>query len=258
MIKNIKNIKIKICGIRTIQDMQAASDAGASAIGLVFVPNSPRRVSIQEAQAIIKASPAFLIKVGLFANASAELIQDYLKNLNSNLDVLQFHGDENLETNDFCKSFNKPFIKALKIKAEEFFPPLCPSVSPSGLSLPPGERRNPGESKTQDLINKIKNYPDAAGILLDAFDPHQPEVHGGTGKKFNWDLLDLISENLKPLGKNLILAGGLNPENIQEALKISRKNIYAVDVSSGVESTPGVKSPEKIKLFCERVFTIYD
>lgn len=235
MIKNIKNIKIKICGVRSIQDMQAASDAGASAIGLVFVPNSPRRVSIQEAQAIIKASPAFLIKVGLFANASAELIQDYL---NSNLDVLQFHGDENLETNDFCKSFNKPFIKALKIRVQE--------LSPSG------------ENNTQDLINKIKNYPDAAGILLDAFDPHQPEVHGGTGKKFNWDLLDLISENLKPLGQNLILAGGLNPENIQEALKITRKNIYAVDVSSGVESTPGVKSPEKIKLFCERVFTIYD
>ena len=109
----VKVIKIKICGITSIQDMQCAVHYGADAIGFVFVPESSRCVSISQALAITKACPPFLIKVGLFVNANVDLIQDHLKILN--LDLLQFHGDEDLESNSFCKQFNKNFIINYKI-----------------------------------------------------------------------------------------------------------------------------------------------
>lgn len=215
-------VKIKICGIRSITDMQCAVRHGADAIGLVFVPSSPRCVSIQEAHEIIKACPPFLTKVGLFVNASSDLIQESLNILN--LDLLQFHGDLYLEPNDFCKKFNKPFIKALKISSHV----------------------QDLENLKSDILKSMSHYPDAAGFLLDHFDPSVPDQHGGTGKKINWEFFKQINSN-----KPLILAGGLNPENIQEAINMTQP--YAVDVSSGVESSPGVKSPEKIKIFCEQV-----
>jgi phosphoribosylanthranilate isomerase len=215
-------VKIKICGIKTIQDMQCAVHYGADAMGLVFVPGSSRCVSISQALAITKACPPFLIKVGLFVNASADLIQDHLKILN--LDLLQFHGDEDLEPNDFCKKFNKPFIKALKINS----------------------KIQHQDTQIQIILKSMSNYPDAAGFLLDSFDPNFPDQHGGTGKNFNWE----IFKNIKS-PKPLILAGGLTPENIQEAIKATQP--YAVDVSSGVASAPGIKSPEKIQKFCEQV-----
>jgi len=218
----VKVIKIKICGIKSIQDMLCAVHYGADAIGLVFVPGSSRCVSIPEALAITKACPPFLMKVGLFVNANAELIQEHLKILN--LDLLQFHGDEDLESNSFCKQFNKNFIKALKVNSQ----------------------LQNQEDQVQTILKSINNYPDASGFLIDTFDPNYPNQHGGTGKKFNWEIFKAIKSP-----KPLILAGGLTPENIQEAIRTTLP--YAVDVSSGVESTPGVKSPEKIKDFCEQV-----
>ncbi len=224
----VKVIKIKICGITSIQDMQCAVHYGADAIGFVFVPESSRCVSISQALAITKACPPFLIKVGLFVNANVDLIQDHLKILN--LDLLQFHGDEDLESNSFCKQFNKNFIKALKVNSQ----------------------LQNQEDQVQAILKSMSNYPDASGFLLDTFDPNCPNQHGGTGKKFNWE----IFKNIKS-PKPLILAGGLTPENIQEAIKTTQShsgsNLYAVDVSSGVESAPGIKSPEKIKAFCEQL-----
>ena len=208
-------IRIKICGIASIRDMEFLVQAGADAMGLVFVPNTPRYLSISQAEKIIQACPPFLTKVGLFVNSEEKIVWEHLEKLS--LDALQFHGSEDYETNDFCKKFKKPFIKTLKIKAGQ---------------------------KIQEIEKSCEKYPDASAILLDT---DHLKLSGGTGVSFDWGLF--------PKDKNkdqkFILAGGLNPENINLALSLTEP--YAVDVSSGVESSPGIKDLEKIKLFCERV-----
>ena len=115
------------------------------------------------------------------------------------------------ETDAFCAQFNRPFIKALHVK--------------------------PGEP-----LPDFNAYPNARGFLLDTFVKGNP---GGTGQAFDWTQVP------RNVNKPLMLAGGLNADNVQEAIRIAKP--YAVDVSSGVESAPGVKSIEKIKQFCERV-----
>ena len=126
------------------------------------------------------------------------------------VDLLQFHG---YESADFCESFGLPYMKAIRVGSES------------------------------DLSAQIADYKSAEFVLLDSFDEKVP---GGTGKSFDWDRIATIvrSESLK-----LILAGGLNPENIRQA--IAKVKPFGVDVSSGVESSPGMKDPGKLKLFIE-------
>jgi phosphoribosylanthranilate isomerase len=145
--------------------------------------------------------------VGLFVNAEPAQVRAVLERIP--LGLLQFHGDE---SPDFCREFHRPYLKAFRMRP--------------GL----------------DLRAEARNFGDAAGILVDSFEPGQP---GGTGQAFAWDELPAA------LDRPLILAGGLNPENVGEA--IARVRPYAVDVSSGVESAPGVKDPDKIAAFVAAV-----
>ena len=200
-------IRVKICGITRVEDARDAVRCGADAIGLVFYPDSPRFVSVTQAISIVDAVSPFVTVVGLFVNPETVQVRDVVDSLP--LGLLQFHGQE---TNTDCKAYGLPFIKSIAM-------------------------REGTESRTV-----MENYPDAAGFLLDAW---QPQTHGGSGVSFDW------SQVPESPPAPLILAGGLTPENISTAIKTV--NPYAVDVSSGVESEKGIKSADKIMAFMKGV-----
>jgi phosphoribosylanthranilate isomerase len=192
--------RVKICGITSIEDAHNVAAAGADAIGLVFYEKSSRFVTPEQAAKICNSLPPFVTSVALFMNADAEQVSDTISKVK--LDLLQFHGTESA---DFCRSFNKPYIKAVGI---------------DGL---------------KNFTEYADQFHDALGILIDS---HALGKAGGTGETFDWDLLP------KNYSKPIILAGGLTPDNVAEAIK--QTSVYALDLSSGVESSPGIKSKEKI------------
>lgn len=199
--------RVKICGITRVEDGLAAARAGADAIGLVFAPQSPRRVSLDQAVAIARALPPFVTTVALFVDAEDALVQAVLEGLRP--DLLQFHGDEAAE---YCAGFGVPYIKAVRVRP--------------GL----------------DLLQFDAAYATARGLLLDAY---HPQRHGGTGERFDWDLIP------GGLSKPVILAGGLTADNVAAAVR--RVRPWAVDVSSGVEARPGIKDAAAIGRFIQEV-----
>jgi len=201
----VKRTRVKICGITRVEDAAAVVQCGADAIGLVFYPQSPRYVDTARARVIAESVTPFVTVVGLFVNATAENIRQVIETVPAGL--LQFHGDED---NDLCKSFGLPFIKSIAMQ------------------------------EGMDVGARMERYPDAAGFLLDAW---QPQSHGGGGKAFDWNAIPDSSP------ASLILAGGLTPGNVAMAITTTRP--YAVDVSSGVESAKGIKSADKIAAFMQ-------
>ena len=199
----LKSLRIKICGITNPADAVAAITAGADAIGLVFYEPSPRAVTLSQAKEITAAIGAFTVITGLFVDASPAFIQSVLAEVPLNL--LQFHGNE---TRGYCESFQRPYMKAIRMRPE-----LDPHAA-------------------------IAAYPTASAILLDAYRPGTP---GGTGETFDWARVP------KSANRPLVLAGGLTPENVADAVRAT--GVYGVDVSGGVESAPGIKDHEKIKRF---------
>ncbi|MBL8507089.1 MAG: phosphoribosylanthranilate isomerase, partial [Chitinimonas sp.] len=177
------------------------------AIGLVFHEASPRHVSINTAHEIVAALPPFVSTVGLFVDADPSLVEGVLRTLP--LDLLQFHGDEPPE---YCRAFGRPYIKAVRVKP--------------GL----------------DLLELADRYADARGLLCDAY---SPLAHGGTGERFDWNLLPAS------LPLPLILSGGLDATNVAEAIGTVRP--WAVDVSSGVESQRGIKDLDRVAQFIAAV-----
>ena len=199
--------RIKICGIKHLDDALKAVECGADAIGLIFVEKSPRYTSLAAARVIAESLPPFVTVVGLFMDALEETVREALKVVPLNL--LQFHGEESPE---FCDQFEMPYIKVLRMR------------------------------ENVNVVAFAQEYPNAAGILLDTYDKG---VGGGTGQSFDWSL---IPEDI-PLP--LILAGGLNPENVASAVETVKP--YAVDVSSGVESERAIKDHKKIEQFINEV-----
>lgn len=167
-------VRSKICGITRIEDALVAAEAGADAIGLVFYPQSPRAVTIERARAIIAALPPFVTTVGLFVDASRCELGEILDAVP--LDLLQFHGDESAAD---CEGHNRPYIKALRVKAGD------------------------------DIAAQVDSYANASGILLDTFVAGVP---GGTGQAFDWSLVP------RGLKRPIILAGGLTAENVRDAI----------------------------------------
>ena len=186
--------RVKICGITRPEDGAAAARLGVDAIGLVFYAKSPRAVDIKTAQAVCAALPGFVSVVSLFLNPEAVWVDEVLAEVP--VDLIQFHGAEPAA---FCRSFSRPYIKAL------------------GMA----------DARLQELS---ASYHDARGLLLDS---HAMGEAGGSGKAFDWNS---IPEDFR---RRIILAGGLNPDNIATAIQQVRP--YAVDLSSGVESAPGIK-----------------
>ena len=210
-------MRIKVCGLTQVDDALAAVKAGADALGFVFYPPSPRAVTPEQAAEIIQQLPPFVVSVGLFVNPEAEWVNEVLKQVP--LDLLQFHGDE---PEAFCQSFGRPYIKALRMKPEF----------------------NPEQAAA--------NWPSARGFLLDTYTPGIP---GGTGEVFDWQRFPSSESPRDKLSSkksyNWILAGGLTPANVAQAIQITQP--YAVDVSGGVESSRGIKCPTKIHAFIKAV-----
>lgn len=204
-------IKIKYCGLRTIEDVETAIEAQADSIGLVLVKKSPRCITPDEAMPLAKyAQSAGLVVVALFADNSADEVNHAIESFQP--DVLQFHGSESAA---FCEQFNWVYWKAVPMLAVE------------------------------DYQVYMAQYPNATAFLLDAFGGQKT---GGSGTSFHWFQ---FPELLKP---KLILAGGIDVLNVADALMCT--GAQYIDTSSGIESSPGVKSKTKMLALKKRVDAI--
>ena len=200
-------VRIKMCGLTQAIDLFVAAALGVDAIGLNFVTESPRFLSVAEAQKLVKQNLVFVDIVAVVVNPSVEKVQEILQKLPIN--YLQFHGEESPE---FCRQFNKPYIKAIPVDSSATIDKYC------------------------------EQYHDAAAMLLD-----KPSAQrGGSGQTFAWQLIP--SEHKKPF----ILAGGLNITNVKAAAENCLP--YAVDVSTGIESAPGIKDHEKMRQFVDALW----
>lgn len=207
--------RVKICGLTRAEDIEAAVQAGADAIGLVLYPSSKRAVGVDQAAALRKALPAFVDLVALFVNASRDEVDAVIQAVQP--EMLQFHGDESPA---YCESFHRRYVKAFRVGA-------------------------PGLDTPESVLQHCEQYGSAAGWLFDSYSAG----YGGSGKSFDTALLCDVSQ--APHRRPLILAGGLNAESAREAIASVRP--YAVDISSGVEQSPGVKCPDKIASFMAAV-----
>jgi phosphoribosylanthranilate isomerase len=198
--------RIKICGLTREEDVDASVAAGADAIGFVFYPQSPRYLSPRRAAELARRVPPFIDVVGLFVNEAPESLLAVCDAVPVNL--LQFHGDEDAA---YCRQFKRPYLRAARVRP--------------GL----------------DLVEFARAFPDARGLLLDAF----VEGYGGGGHVFDWSLIP------PELPGFLVLSGGLTAANVGEA--IERVRPVAVDVSSGVEAGKGIKDHSKIAAFVAAV-----
>ena len=204
--------RAKICGITRVEDVHAVVNSGADAIGFVFYPPSPRSVCAEQASVLVQAIAPYVQVVGLFVNSSAREIQAILNTVA--LDILQFHGDESPEQcQSIAQQVGRRWYKAIQVKP--------------GL----------------DVVAEIQKYQQAgaSAVLLDAW---HPELKGGTGHSFDWS-------SFPQLDIPLILAGGLNPDNIEDAIHTTAA--FAVDVSGGVESAKGIKDQQLIERFMQGV-----
>jgi len=213
-------VEAKICGLNDKASVAAAVDGGARHVGLVFYKPSPRYVTADQAAALARDVPASVTKVGLFVDEPDETFADVLESVP--LDMLQLHGGESPDrVRDLKRRFGLPVMKAIKIA---------------------------GESD----LDEADRFADCADFIL--FDAKPPAdmtgaLPGGNALAFDWALL---------AGREWpfpwMLSGGLDVDNVGEAVRISRA--AAVDVSSGVERKPGVKDPDKIRAFLQAVASL--
>lgn len=218
--------RIKFCGITRPEDALCAAELGADAIGLVFYAASPRAVTIEQALSIVEVIPPFLSTVALFVNPSPDEVAAVLDVLA--IDLLQFHGTESAA---LCAQFKKPYVKALQ-----------------GNNADAVGGEVDGEVDSRLAI--MAEHKQARAFLFDHYDP----VHiGGSGKTFDWDQLpkDLPAKLSGPINRPLILAGGLDVNNVRQA--ITQVQPYAVDVSSGIEQSHGIKDSNKMAAFINEV-----
>lgn len=198
--------RIKICGLTREEDVDAAVAAGADAIGFVFYPASPRYVTAQRVAELARRIPPFVDVVGLFVNEAPGVVRAACDLVPFSL--LQFHGDEDAA---YCRQFSRPYLRAARVRP--------------GL----------------DLVEFAGSFPEARGLLLDAF----VEGFGGGGHVFDWTLIP------PGLPGYVVLSGGLNAQNVGEAIR--RVRPVAVDVSSGVEVSKGIKDHDKMRAFVAAV-----
>ena len=193
-------IRVKICGVTRPEDARLAAALGASAIGIVLWPDSPRYVEPAKAREIVAALPLFVSAVGVFVNQHDDAEQMARE---IGLSAVQFHGDEAPGT---YRSFPIRVIKAVTV----------------------------ADASAREEAAAV---PASATVLLDA---HDRVKRGGTGRVVDWSIAAMIARE-----RPVILSGGLNPGNVAEAMATVAP--YAIDVSSGVESAPGRKDPEKLR-----------
>lgn len=207
-----QGIRVKICGVTRPETVEAAARAGAAYIGLVFFPKSPRALSLAQARELALAAPVGLAKVGLVVDASDALLDEIAAQVP--LDMLQLHGRESPErVAEIRERIGLPVMKAVGVAGEGDLPVL-------------------------DEYARVADQ-----LLVDAKAPREAALPGGNGLSFDWRL---IAGRRWPVP--WMLAGGLTPANVAEAVRLT--GARQVDVSSGVESTPGVKDSKKLADFC--------
>ncbi len=199
-------VRVKICGITSLEDALFALEAGADALGFVFWEESQRAISVEKVSEIIRGLPPFVTTVGVFVNEGADVINAIVSE--TGLDAVQLHGGEPPE---LCREINSRVIKAFRVKGKKL------------------------------LGQGIDKYRLSAYLL----DTYADDAAGGTGKTFDW----AAAKSAKKYGR-IILSGGLNPDNVRDAIKAAGP--YAVDVSSGVEKSPGIKDMKKLSSFIKR------
>ncbi|MGD9866877.1 MAG: phosphoribosylanthranilate isomerase [Hyphomicrobiales bacterium] len=207
-------VKVKICGIRTPEALDAALDSGAQWFGLVFYPRSPRNVTLETARALVARARGRIPAVALLVDPGDAQIEDVVSTVAPQW--LQLHGDETPErVAEIRKRFGLPVIKAIRVAGE-------------------------AEAKQAIAYDGIADM-----VLFDALPPGDDAaaLPGGNGVPFDWRAL----RNMTRAKRHFILSGGLTPGNVQAA--IAATGAETVDVSSGVESAPGVKDPARIRAF---------
>jgi len=192
---------LKICGITRVADALHAVHQGATALGFVFWPGSPRAIDDDRAAEIIAALPAHVATVGVFVNESVEGVRRVIET--TGIRAVQLHGDE---PPLFAEAIGHPLLRAVTL---------------------------------DEMAEASRVWPVDTTFLLDTSDPVR---RGGTGVTIDWSQAAAVAR-----GHKVVLAGGLTPLNVEEAIGTVRP--FGVDVSSGVEATPGVKDPDKVSLF---------
>ncbi|WP_184563394.1 phosphoribosylanthranilate isomerase [Sulfitobacter undariae] len=207
------DIAVKICGLRTHADIAAAAEAGARYVGFVFFPKSPRNIEMSDAAVLAAQAPIGLCKVALTVNADDAFLDALTAAVP--LDMLQLHGSESVERVAEVKArYGLPVMKAI------------------------------GVAERADLAQLDLYSGVADQILVDTKKPKGSDLPGGNGLTFDWNLL-----SRRVWRCPWMLAGGLTPQNVAEAIK--RTGAQQIDLSSGVESSPGVKDPALIRTFIQ-------
>jgi phosphoribosylanthranilate isomerase len=200
----------KVCGITNVEDAQLAVEFGASAIGFVFWPESPRFVDPKKAAMVRRILPPSILPVGVFVDQSVSYVRRVAEIVH--LGAVQLHGCESYA---YCQSIGLPIIRAVSVENGK-------------------------------MMTALSDVPETATVLLDA---HDPVKKGGTGKSIDWESARSVARSRK-----VILSGGLRPETV--ALGVKTVQPFGVDVSSGVEQSPGRKDPARLRSFFESLASI--
>ncbi|NLC36797.1 MAG: phosphoribosylanthranilate isomerase [Alcaligenaceae bacterium] len=210
-----KRTRIKFCGFTREEDVKAAVEAGTDAIGVIFFSKSRRAVGIEQARILRAAVPAFVDLVALFVNAEPDYVQEVIDTVSP--DILQFHGNEQPFE---CERYGRRYMKAFRVGG-------------------------PGMETRDEVLAACRRYNSAAAWLFDSYS----EGYGGSGEGFDLSLLGGVinAADARPV----VLAGGLSADNVASQMRKLRP--YAVDVASGIEDEPGIKSASKMKAFFQAV-----
>jgi phosphoribosylanthranilate isomerase len=210
---------IKICGMTNLEDALVAVEAGADAVGFVFYEKSPRCVSVETAREIVAKLPEEVDKIGVFVGGPFESIAEKLRQCG--LTVAQIYPREPFALND-------EFFNAFSFR-------VIPAISTGAV----GESEISGFYVSHEVGDRI------VAVLIDSGNSDRP---GGTGERFDWQEMTGLADGI---GLRLVVAGGLTPQNVSEAIQILKP--WGVDVASGVEAQPGKKDPEKVRAFVRAV-----
>lgn len=211
----MQRVRVKICGLREPKQALKIAQMGADAVGLNFA-SSPRWVSPQQARAITDVLPPLVAAVGVFVDEDAETMNRVAERVG--LDYIQLHGDE---PPGIVEELTRPCIKAFAVRGAGWI------------------------DQVRAWLDGVRSRRRVAGVLLDAYNP---DVRGGTGERFNWEWVAEARQagglaGLPPM----ILSGGLDAGAVSDAIDVVQP--WAVDVASGVESSPGVKDLKKVESF---------
>lgn len=216
---------VKICGMTNLEDALVAVEAGADAVGFVFYEKSPRCVSVETAREIAMMLPSKIEKIGVFVDADCDRIHGTVTKVG--LTAVQLHGKRSQES----------------VLLDPRPPNECVGVSKLILMIPGNALKN---DDSGILIN-ARVHENTLAYLIDA---QMDGASGGTGATFDWEAAREMVQSLS-LILPVIVAGGLTPSNVEEAMRIFQP--FGVDVASGVEARPGKKNPEKVRAFVDAV-----